>query len=81
MVRFFNVTQLSRAAFLPMPPRNSCEKPAMIDSGTPSALRPGAVNAMLSAVFGGGFTATAVVIGAERSQAFAASAFFTRTST
>jgi hypothetical protein len=52
----------------------------MVDAGTPSPLRPGAVNAMLSAVFGGGFTVAAVVIGAERSQAFAAAAFFTRTS-
>ena len=34
------------------------------------------MNAMLSAVFGGGFTATAVVIGAERSQAFAACCVF-----
>jgi hypothetical protein len=52
----------------------------MIDSETPRALRPGAVTAMFIAVFGGGFCATAVVIGAERSQAFAAAAFFTRTS-
>jgi hypothetical protein len=52
----------------------------MIDSETPSALRPGAVTAMFMAVFGGGVCATAVVIGAERSQALAASAFFTRTS-
>jgi hypothetical protein len=47
----------------------------MIDSEIPSALRPGAVNAMLSAVFGGGFTATAVVTVAERSQAFAVERF------
>jgi len=53
----------------------------MIDSGTPSARRPGAVNAMFIAAFGGGFCATAVVTGAERIHAFAASAFFTRTST
>jgi hypothetical protein len=52
----------------------------MIDSGTPSVLRPGAVNAIFIAVSGGGFCATALVIGAERSQALAASAFFTRTS-
>jgi hypothetical protein len=64
-----------------MPPRNSCEKQATIDSETPSALRPGAVTAMFIAVFGGGFCVIAVVIGAERSHALAASAFFTRTST
>ncbi len=39
-----------------------------------------AVTAMFIAVFGGGFCATAVVIGADRIHALAASAFFTRTS-
>jgi hypothetical protein len=52
----------------------------MIDSGTPSAARPGAVTAMFIAVFGVGFCATAVVIGAERIHALAASAFLMRTS-
>jgi hypothetical protein len=36
---------------------------------------------MFIAAFGGGFCATAVVTGAERIHAFAASVFFTRTST
>src|SRR5438094_10667153 len=78
---FFPTSPSCRARLsCPMPPRNSCEKQAMADSETPSALRPGAVNAILSAVFGGGFTATAVVTGAARSQAFAAAVFLTRTS-
>jgi hypothetical protein len=53
----------------------------MIDSETPSALRPGAVTAMFIAVFGGGFCVTAVVIGADRIHALAASGFLMRTST
>src|SRR5213592_505436 len=55
-----------------MPPRNSCEKPAMIDSETPRAFKPGAVKATFNAVRGTGFPATAVVTGALLSQAFAA---------
>ncbi len=53
------------------------EKALIMESDTPSALRPGAVKATCIAVEGkeGGFTA--LVIGADRNQDRAASASFT----
>ena len=51
----FHIPQ-ARAAFLPPCPRETrARKPAITDSEMPSALRPGAVNAICSAVLGGGF--------------------------
>src|SRR4029450_1124222 len=66
--------------FLLIPVRTSREKPSITESGKPSLVRPGAVNAICRVVVGGGLFSTDLLTGAARNQAFAAATFFTRTS-